>query len=85
MRLCQIMYKGLDQLTRTMLESIFQGKFLSKNPTGDWKFLEDLAEKTIQWKTTKDDSLSSRIASTKWTIHLVSNLSHLKSRFVFSP
>ena len=46
-RLCQIVYEGLDQQTRTMLESMCQGGFLSKNPTAAWEFLEDLAKKTI--------------------------------------
>ena len=39
-----------------MLESLCQGGFLSKNPTAAWEFLEDLAEKTMQWETTRDDS-----------------------------
>ena len=46
-RLCQIVYKGLDQQTRTMLESMCQGGFLSKIATAAREFLEDLAEKTI--------------------------------------
>jgi len=48
-----------------MLESMCQGGFLSKNSTSTWEFLEDLTAKTIQWKTTRDESLSSRIASAK--------------------
>jgi len=47
-RLCQIIYKGLDQQTRTMVESMCQGRFLSKSATAAWEFLEDLAEKTMQ-------------------------------------
>ena len=47
-RLYQIIYEGLDQQTRTMVESMCQGGFLSKNPTAAWEFLEDLAEKTMQ-------------------------------------
>ena len=47
-RLCQIVYEGLDQQTETMIESMCQGGFLSKNPTVAWEFLDDLAEKTMQ-------------------------------------
>ena len=46
-----------------------QGGFLSKNPTAAWEFLEDLAEKTLPWETTRDDSLSSRIANAKGGMH----------------
>jgi len=45
--LCQILYKGLDQQTRTMVDSMSQGGFLSKNAVTGWEFLEDLAEKTM--------------------------------------
>ena len=47
-RLCQIVYEGLDQQTRSMLESICQGGFLFKSVIATWEFLEDLAEKTMQ-------------------------------------
>ena len=57
-----------------MLESMCQGGFLSKSPTVAWKFLEDVAEKTMQWETTRDDSLSARIASAKGAMHVVSDL-----------
>jgi len=48
-----------------MLEFMCQGRFLSKNPTTGWKFLEDLAKKTMQWETTKDGSLSSKITNAR--------------------
>ena len=54
-----------------------EGGFLSKNPTAAREFLEDLAEKTMQWKTARDDSLGSRIA--KGGLHSVFDVSHLKS------
>ena len=75
-RLCQIIYEGLDQQTRTMVESMCQGGFLSKSTTNAWEFLEDLAEKTMQWETAWDDSLSSRIA--RGGLHSVSNVSRLE-------
>ena len=78
--LCQIVYEGLDQQTSTMLKSMCQGGFLSKCPTATWEFLENLAEKTMQWETTRGDSLSSRIASAKEGMHSVSDLSHIESR-----
>ena len=76
------MYEGLDQQTRTMLESVYQGGFLSKSPTTAWEFLEELAKKTMQWETTRDNSLSSKIASAKGGLHAVSDLSHIESRFI---
>jgi len=63
--LCQIVHEVLDQQTRTMLEPMCQGEFLSKSPTAAWEFFENLAEKTIQWETTRDDSVSAIIASAK--------------------
>ena len=35
----------------------------------------------MYWETTRDDSLSSRIASAKQGMHLVLDLSHIESRF----
>ena len=75
------MYEGLDQQSRTMVESMCQGGFVSKSLTAAWEFLEDLAEKTMQWKTTRDDSLSSKIANAKGGMHTVSDLSHIESTF----
>ena len=77
-RLCQIVYDGLDQQTRTMVESMCQGGFLSKSVTDAWEFLEDLAEKTMQWKTARDDSLGSKII--RGGLHSVSDMSHLESK-----
>ena len=79
--LCQIVYEGLDQQIRTMLEFTSQGGFLSKHSTTTWEFLEDIAERTMQWETTRDDSLRSRIISAKGGMHVVSDLSHIEYRF----
>ena len=38
-RLCQIIYEGLDQSTRTMVESMCQGGFLNKSETDASEFL----------------------------------------------
>jgi len=61
-----------------MVESMCQGGFLSKSATDAWEFLEDLAEKTMQWETARDDSLSSRIV--RGGLHSVSDVSHLESK-----
>jgi len=61
-----------------MVESMCPGSFLSKNATAAWEFLEDLAEKTMQSKTTCDDSMSSRIL--RGRLHAVSDVSYLKSK-----
>jgi len=44
-RLCQIVYEDPDQQTRTMLESICQGGFLSKTPTNSLGILRGLSRK----------------------------------------
>ena len=36
-----------------MLESMCQGQFMNKEPIEAWQFLEDLAEKSLQWKITR--------------------------------
>jgi len=61
-----------------MVEFMCQGDFLSKSATAAWEFLEDLTEKTIQWKTAHDDSLSSRF--TMGGLHSVSKVSQLESK-----
>ena len=79
-RLCQIVYEGIDQQTKTMLESMCQGDFLSKSATIAWELLEDLDEKTMQWETARDDSLSSRF--TRGELHSISDVSHLEYKIV---
>jgi len=80
--LCQVVYEGLDGQTRTMLESICQGGFLSKIAIVAYEFLEDLSEKTMKWETTRNDSLSSRIDSAKGVMHAASYLNHIEFRFI---
>jgi len=46
-----------------MVKSMCQGGFLNKSETEEWDFLEKLAEKTLQWEITKDESLEARINS----------------------
>ena len=58
-----------------------QGSFLSNSPSNAWEFLEDLAKKTMQWETIRDDNLNSRYDRTRGGIHAVPELSHLESRF----
>ena len=63
--LCQIIYKGLDQSTRTMVESMCRGGFLNKTETKAWDFQEDLVKKTLQYETTSDEGLGARIRAGK--------------------
>ena len=65
-----------------MVESMWQGGFLCTSFSNAWEFLEDLAEKTMKWETTKDDNVHSRYSGTRGSIHTVFDLSHLKSQFV---
>jgi len=76
--LCQIVCERLNQQTKTMVKSMCQGGFLSKNPTATWEFLEDLVKKTMQWKTAHDDWLSSRFA--RGELHSISDVIHLESK-----
>ena len=51
-------------------------RFFPPKSTGDaWEFLEVLADKSIQWETTRDDSLNSKHSGTKGGIHTMFNLS----------
>jgi len=54
------------------------GGFLSKSATDTWKFLEDLAEKTMQWEIARDDSLSSRLVG--GGVHAIFDVTHLESK-----
>lgn len=49
-KLCQIIYDGLDFQQKALLESMCQGKFLDKEPTAAWDYLEEWSEQTIQWE-----------------------------------
>lgn len=84
-RLCQIVYEGLDPNSRTMLESMCQGNFLGKTIDEAWEFLEDLADKTLQWETTRADSsnLPAKICSAKGGLYNVSDNTYLESRLTF--
>ena len=48
--LCQIVYEGVDYKQKYFFESISHGDFLMMTDADAWKFLEDLAEKTMQWE-----------------------------------
>jgi len=43
--------------------------------------LEDLAQKTMQRETFRDNSLKSRYSGTRGGMHIVSGSGHLESRF----
>ena len=44
----------------TLLESMCQGNFMGKSEEEAWGFLEEIAEKTVQWETTSDNATPSR-------------------------
>jgi len=57
-----------------MVESMCQGAFLNKSELAACDFLEELEENTLQWETTRDESLGARINSKReefmrWLIH----------------
>ena len=49
-RLCQIIYEGVDYNSKTLLESMSHGDFMRTTDDVAWIFLEEIAEKTMQWK-----------------------------------
>jgi len=63
------------------MKLMYQGGFLAKCPSDAWECVEDLAEKTMRWKIIRDDNLSSRYSRATNTVQVVSNFSHLESRF----
>jgi len=79
--LCQIIYEGLDQAPRTTMESMCHGGFLNKSETEAFDFLEELAEKIIQWETTRDESLGARINSQRGGCHAVVDTTCTDTRF----
>ena len=54
---------------------------MNKNETEAWDFLEELAEKTLQWETTTDESLGARINSQKGGVHAVADSIYIDIRF----
>ena len=50
-RQCQFLYDELDYQTKTLLETMCQGKFLKKDEKQGWDLFEALAEKIIQWES----------------------------------
>ena len=58
--LCQILYDGLENNSRTMLESMCQGNFLAQDHNAAWQFLENLAKKSAQWERSNEKSIYSR-------------------------
>ena len=65
-----------------MVESMHQGRFLSKRPSNAWEFLKDLAKQTMQWETIRNDSLNSMYSGVKGGMDAVFDLSHLEFKFV---
>ena len=55
--------------------------FLNKSETEAWEFLEELEEKTLQWETTRDESLGSRINHQKGGIHAIADTTYIETRF----
>ena len=58
-----------------------QEGFLNKSEIEAWDFLEELAEKTLQWEITKHESLRARINIQRGEIHAVANTTYIDSRF----
>ena len=54
---------------------------MNKNDTEPWDFIEELAKKTLQWETTRDESLGARINSQKEGVHAVADTTYIDTRF----
>ena len=50
-----MVYEGMDYQTRATIETMCQGNFTNKSDGEAWAFLEDMAEKTMQWETIRED------------------------------
>jgi len=48
--LCQIIYEGIDYSSKILLESMSHGDFMRMTDVAAWIFLEEMAEKTMQWE-----------------------------------
>ena len=48
-----------------------QGEFLQKDENEGWDLYENLAEKTIQWEPTSENSRNSNSISSKGGLHLI--------------
>jgi len=57
-----------------------QGGFLNKSEIEAWDFLEESAEKTFQWETTRDESLGVGINSQRGGIHAVMDTTYIDTR-----
>ena len=65
------LYDGLDYQNRTLLETMSQGRFLKEDEHGEWKIYEDLAEKTLQWEPTPQESRNSNLISSIRGLYLI--------------
>ena len=57
------------------------GGFLNKSETEAWDFLEELAEKTLQRETIRDEGIGVRINSQKGGVHAVADTTYIGIRF----
>jgi len=64
-----------------MVDFMCQGGFLNKSEIEAWDFLKKLAEKTLQWETTRDESLGVRINSQRGGIHAMTNTTYIDTKF----
>jgi len=64
-----------------MVEFMCLGGFLNKSETEAWEFLEEVMEKTLQWKTTRDESLGSKINNQRGGIYTVADTTYIDTRF----
>jgi len=64
-----------------MVESTCQDGFVNKSETKAWDFLEELAKNTLQWETTRGESLFASINSQKGGVHVVAETTYIDTRF----
>jgi len=50
---------------KTLLETMCGGKFLKKDENEGWEIYEDLAQKTLQWEPTNEESRTPNPRSSK--------------------
>jgi len=79
--LCQILYNGLDYQNKTFLETMSQGRFLKADKHEGWEIYEDLAEKTLQWELTPEESRIAIPVSSKRGLHSIETYIAYEAKF----
>lgn len=62
--ICQVMYNGLNEETRALVERMNNGEFLWKSPDDAWEFFEWLAKDTYEYEMAMNEGCQLNLPST---------------------